>query len=122
MFNSDLAAGMMPPGRFGANAAWLWLAALALLRGATYGPEWCWMRMKRIRAIWLHLAARLVRHRRRLKLVLGAADAHLMASRQRMNLAMPPSAGSGTQLTPAPQGDTTRRTQHRAGRRRATAR
>ena len=56
VLKSDLAAGMMPSGRFGANAAWLWLAALALnamalLRRAAYGPEWRWMRMKRIRAM-----------------------------------------------------------------------
>ena len=56
VLKSDLAAGMMPSGRFGANAAWLWLAALALnamalLRRAAYGPEWRWMRMKRIRAV-----------------------------------------------------------------------
>ena len=30
VLKSDLAAGMMPSGRFGANAAWLWLSALAL--------------------------------------------------------------------------------------------
>ena len=97
VLKSDLAAGMMPSGRFGANAAWLWLAALALnavalLRRAAYGPEWRWMRMKRIRAVWLHLVARVVRHGRRVKLVLGAAGAHLMAARRRMNLAMPPPA------------------------------
>ena len=30
VLKSDLAAGIMPSGRFGANAAWLWLAALAM--------------------------------------------------------------------------------------------
>jgi len=99
VLKSDLAAGMMPSGRFGANAAWLWLAALALnavalLRRAAYGPEWRWIRMKRIRAVWLHLTARVVRHGRRVKLVLGAAGTHLMAARQRMILAMPPPAPS----------------------------
>ena len=96
VLKSGLAAGMMPSGRFGANAAWLWLAALALnalalLRRAPYGPEWRWMPMKRIRAVWLHLVARVVR---RVKLVLGAGGAHLMAARQRMNLAMPPPASA----------------------------
>ncbi|MCY4502967.1 MAG: hypothetical protein OXE57_15560 [Alphaproteobacteria bacterium] len=47
--------------------------------------------MKRIRAVWLHLVARVVR---RVKLVLGAGGAHLMAARQRMNLAMPPPASA----------------------------
>ena len=94
VLKSDLAAGMMPSGRFGANAAWLWLAALALLRRAAYGQEWRWVRMKRIRAVWIHLVARVVRHGRQTVLVLGGAGAHLMAARQRMNLAMPPPASA----------------------------
>ena len=60
------------------------LNAMALLRRTAYGPEWCWVRMKRIRAVWLHLVARLTRHGRRVKLVLGAAGAHLLAARKRM--------------------------------------
>ena len=100
VLKSDLAAGMMPSGRFGANAAWLWLAALALnamalVRRVAYGQEWRWVRMKRIRAVWLHLVARVVRHGRQTVLVLGGAGAHLMAARQRMNLAMPPPASPG---------------------------
>ena len=99
VLKSDLAAGMMPSGRFGANAAWLWLSALALnamalVRRAAYGHEWRWVRMKRIRAVWIHLVARVVRHGRQTMLVLGAAGAHLMAARQRMILAMPPPAPS----------------------------
>ena len=90
---------MMPSGRFGANAAWLWLAALALnamalVRRAAYGQEWRWVRMKRIRAVWLHLVARVVRHGRQITVVLGAAGAHLIAARRRMNLAMPSPAAS----------------------------
>lgn len=97
VLKSDLAAGMMPSGRFGANAAWLWLSALALnamalVRRVAYGHEWRWVRMKRIRAVWVHLVARVVRHGRQVTLVLGAAGAHLLAARQRMNLAMPPPA------------------------------
>ena len=96
----DLAAGMMPSGRFGANAAWLWLAALALnamalVRRMAYGPQWRWVRMKRIRAVWLHLVARVASHGRQVTLVLAAAGAHLMAARRRMNLAMPPPASPG---------------------------
>ncbi|MDE0174048.1 MAG: transposase, partial [Defluviicoccus sp.] len=83
------------PRRFGANAAWLWLSALALnamalVRRAACGHEWRWARMKRIRAVWIHLVARVTRHGRRTILVLGAAGAHLMAAHQRMILAMPP--------------------------------
>jgi len=53
------------------NAAWLWLSAL--VRRAACGHEWRWVRMKRIRAVWIHLVARIVRHRRQTILVLGAA-------------------------------------------------
>ena len=100
VLKSDLAAGMMPSGRFGANAAWLWLSALALnamalVRRAAYGHEWRWVRMKRIRAVWIHHVARVVRHGRQTMLVLGAVSAHLLAARQRMNLAMPPPASPG---------------------------
>ena len=100
VLKSDLAAGMMPSGRFGANAAWLWLAALALnvmalLRRAACGQEWQWTRMKRLRALWTHLAARITHHGRRITLVLGTAGAHLIAACQRMNLAMPPPNATG---------------------------
>ncbi len=81
VLTSDLAAGMMPSGRFGANAAWLWLSALALdamapLRRAACGHrlhhrEWRWVRMKRIRAVWIHLVARLTRHGRQTMRGLG---------------------------------------------------
>ena len=99
VLKSDLAAGTMPSGRFGANAAWLWLAALALnamalVRRAAYGPEWRWVRMKRIRAIWIHLVARVAHHGRRVTLVLGGAGAHLLAARRRIHLAMPPPASA----------------------------
>ncbi len=45
----------------------LWLAALALnamalVRRGAYGHEWRWVRMKRIRAVWIHLVARVTRH------------------------------------------------------------
>lgn len=97
VLKSDLAAGMMPSGRFGANAAWLWLAALAmnvlaLLRRTACGQEWQWTRMKRLRAIWIHLVARVVHHGRRITLVFANAGTHLMAACRRMNLAMPPPA------------------------------
>ena len=119
VLKSDLAAGTMPSGRFGANAAWLWLAALALkamalVRRAAYGPEWRWVRMKRIRAIWIHLVARVARHGRRVTLVLGGAGAHLLAARRRIHLAMPPPA-SRARLTPARQFHATRRTRHGTG-------
>ena len=66
--------------------------AMALVRRTAYGQEWQWVRMKRIRAVWIHLTARVVHHGRQITLVLGAAGAHLMAARQKLNLAMPPPA------------------------------
>ena len=100
VLKSDLSGGMMPSGRFGANAAWLWLStlalnAMALVRRTAYGHEWRWVRMKRIRAVWIHLVARVVRHGRRIALVFGGAGAHLLAAHRRMNLAIPPPASSG---------------------------
>ena len=63
---------------------------MALVRRTAYGHEWRWVRMKRIRAVWVHLVVHIVRHGRQTVLVLGAAGAHLLAARQRVNLAMPP--------------------------------
>ena len=96
VLKSEFAVGMMPSGRFGANAAWLWLSALALnamalAHRAAYGHEWRWVRMKRIRAVWIHLVARVVRHGRQVTHALGAVGAHLVAARGRTNLAIPPS-------------------------------
>ena len=68
---SDFGAGMRPSGRFGANAAWLWLAAPVL---NAFAPLY-----------------RVVRRGRQGKPVLGPG-AHLMAARQPMNLTMPPPA------------------------------
>ena len=50
VLKQDLAGGMMPSGKFGANAAWWQLAALsanvnALLRHCAFGPGWWWARM-----------------------------------------------------------------------------
>ena len=69
----DLAGGMLPSGKFGANAAWWLLAALthnltALLRRCGLGREWAWKRMKALRRRWLHLVGQVVRHARRLSL------------------------------------------------------
>ncbi len=75
VLTSDLAAGMMPSGRFGANAAsarWRsthsrWCACGHRL----HHREWRWVRMKRIRAVWIHLVARLTRHGRQTMRGLG---------------------------------------------------
>ena len=66
ILKSDFAGGMMPSGKFGANACWWQWAAVshdvvALLRVCALGTDWLRVRMKRLRAKFFHLAARVVR-------------------------------------------------------------
>ena len=76
----DLAGGMLPSGKFGANAAWWQLAVLsanvnALLRHGAFGRDWLWTRMKQVRRSWVHLVAKVVRHARGRRLVFQTAHA-----------------------------------------------
>ena len=69
VLKDDLAGGMMPSGRFGANAAWWHLGVLtlnlnAVLRRCALGRDWLWTRMKQVRRHWVTLVARGVRHAR----------------------------------------------------------
>ncbi len=69
VLKDDLAGGLMPSGRFGANAAWWHLAVLSLnlnavLRRCALGRDWLWARMKQVRRHWVTLVARVVRHAR----------------------------------------------------------
>ena len=71
----DLSGGMMPSGKFGANACWWELAALshnllALLRVCGLGKAWLRVRMKRLRAVFIRVGGRVVRRARREKLVI----------------------------------------------------
>ena len=80
VLKQDLAGGMMPSGKFGANAAWWQLAVLsanvnALLRHAALGRDWLWTRMKQVRRSWVHLVAKVVRHARNRRLVFQMAQA-----------------------------------------------
>ena len=77
ILKSDFAGGLLPSGKFGANACWWQLAAVshnvvALLRVCALGRAWLRVRMKRLRAKFFHRAARLVRHGRREALVFPA--------------------------------------------------
>ena len=79
ILKSDSAGGMMPPRKFGANACWWRWAAVshdvvALLRVCALGTDWLRVRMKRLRAKFFHLAARVVRRGRRVALVLPAPE------------------------------------------------
>ena len=83
MLKSDFAAGILPSGRIGSNAAWLQAAAITLnvvarLRVTAMGGEWLRVRMKRLRAIWLHHVGIISRRGRRTTLFLPAAAQHLV--------------------------------------------
>ncbi len=73
----DLAGGMLPSGRFGANAAWWALAILAhnlnaVMKRLVLGPAWVAKRMKALRFALIALPGRVIRHARRLILRLPA--------------------------------------------------
>jgi hypothetical protein len=73
----DLAAGVLPCGRFGANAAWLRLAVLAhnvltALKRLALPPELLAARPKRLRFLIFNTAGRLVHHARQTILRLAA--------------------------------------------------
>ena len=89
MLKSDLAAGILPSGRLGPNAAWLQVAAItlnvvALVRMAAMDREWRPARMKRIRAVWIHHVGIISRRGRRITLVLPSAARHLATALNRL--------------------------------------
>ena len=89
MLKSDLAAGILPSGRLGANAAWLKAAAvtlnvIALLRTVSMGGGWLRARMKRIRAVWIHHVGMVSRRGRRTTLVLPPAARHVASALDRL--------------------------------------
>ena len=89
ILKSDFAGGMMPSGKFGSNACWWRLAALThnvmmLLRVCALGEAWLRVRMKRLRAHFLHLPGRVVRHARETALVIWGRSAAFAAAVQRL--------------------------------------
>jgi hypothetical protein len=77
ILKNDLGAGVMPCGRFGANAAWLRLAALThnvlvALKRLALPPELLPARPKRLRFLIFHTPGRIVHHARRVLLRLAA--------------------------------------------------
>ena len=96
----DLAGGVLPSGRFGANAAWWAIAILAhnlnaLMKRLVLGPAWVARRMKALRFHLIALPGRVVRHARRLIVRLSAdhpaLDLLLTARRTIQGLARGPS-------------------------------
>ena len=82
VLKNELAAGVLPCGRFGANAAWLRLAVLThnvltALKRLALPPELLAARPKRLRFLFFHTAGRLVHHARSIILRLAAAAARL---------------------------------------------
>lgn len=95
VLKDDFAGGMMPSGRFGANAAWMAAAAVALnvvalLRRAALGPQWTWRRMKQVRARWLYHVARVVRRCRQTVVVLPGEARHVAEALRRLAPEPPP--------------------------------
>lgn len=73
VLKNELAAGVLPCGRFGANAAWLRLAALThnvltAMKRLALPPELLRARPKRLRFLVFAQPGKFVRHARRLKL------------------------------------------------------
>ena len=81
VLKNELAAGVLPCGRFGANAAWLRLAVIthnvltALKRLAL--PKYLSARPKRLRFLFLNLAGRVSHHARMMHLRLAALLARI---------------------------------------------
>jgi hypothetical protein len=76
VLKNELGAGVLPCGRFGANAAWLRMAAithnvLTALKRLALPAELLRARPKRLRFLFLNAPGRLVQHARRLVLKLG---------------------------------------------------
>lgn len=76
VMKNELAAGVLPCGRFGANAAWFRLAAishnvLTALKRLALPAELLRARPKRLRFLFLNAPGRLVHHARKLVLRLG---------------------------------------------------
>ena len=71
VLKEDLAAGRLPSGRFGANAAWWGIAVLAFnlnsaMKQLALGTEWVSKRLKAVRFAIICLPGRVVRRARTL--------------------------------------------------------
>ena len=82
VLKNELAAGVMPSKYFGANAAWLRLAAIThnvmtALKRLALPAEMLTARPKRMRFLIFHTAGRVVRHARRMVLRLATTTARL---------------------------------------------
>lgn len=91
VLKNELAAGVMPCGRFGANAAWLRVAVLThnvlvALKRLALPPELLAARPKRLRFLIFQTAGRLVHHARQVVLRLKVAGERLREWREALRL------------------------------------
>jgi hypothetical protein len=91
VLKNELAAGVLPCGRFGANAAWLRLAilthnVLTALKRLALPAELLPARPKRLRFLIFHTAGRLVHHARKIVLRLCARAERLASWLEAMRL------------------------------------
>lgn len=82
VLKNELAAGVLPSKYFGANAAWLRLAALAhnvlvALKRLALPPDLLTARPKRLRFLYLHTAGSVIHHARKILLRLAAVRERL---------------------------------------------
>jgi hypothetical protein len=82
VLKNELAAGVMPCGRFGANATWLRLAVmthnvLTALKRIALKPEWLRARPKRLRFHFFFSPGKLIHHARRLLARVGRQASEL---------------------------------------------
>jgi hypothetical protein len=96
ILKNDLGAGVLPSKYFGANAAWLRLAAIAhnlltALKRLALPPELLTARPKRLRFLIFNTPGRLVHHARRLLLRLAALAGSLTAYAEGLRLLPLPS-------------------------------
>jgi len=91
VIKNELAGGVLPCGRFGANAAWLRLAVIAhnvltALKWLALPPQLLTARPKRLRFLIFNTPGRLVHHARRLLLRLAALAQWIAAYREALQL------------------------------------
>jgi hypothetical protein len=91
VLKNELAAGVLPCGRFGANAAWLRLSilthnVLTALKRLSLPAELLPARPKRLRFLIFHTAGRLVHHARKIVLRLAVQAGRLAAWLEAMRL------------------------------------
>ena len=98
VLKNDLAAGVLPCSRFGANAAWLRLAVLAhnvrtALKRLALPPELLAARPKRLRFLIFNTPGRLVHHARKMRLRLAATRERLAEWIEALMLLLVPAPG-----------------------------